>query len=144
MSKYILSTMTFSVNYSFFRHVGNLPIETAKVTIHGGASIPSAVSGRGEMIQDGEGRPLWIANGVLTPISDADYDRLKDHPIFVKHQAKGLVKVLDQDIRDNNKAIVKHTMNMEPDGFRQLNHKTLGMNIKVTTATVKAADEFRL
>lgn len=144
MSKYVLSTMTFSVNYTFFRAVGNLPVATDKITIHGGASIPSAISGRGEMISDGEGRPLWIADGVVTPISDLNADRLSAHPIFKKHQEKGYVKILDADIRDNNKAIKKHTVGMEADGFRQLNTSTISKNIKVTTSFAKTADEFRL
>ena len=68
MTKYVLSTMTNSVSYAIWGNVGDLPVMRQKVTIKGGAGLPSISSGFGEVSKDGEGSPLWTADGVITPI----------------------------------------------------------------------------
>lgn len=135
MSKYILSTMTNSVSYTVYEKIGNLPVPKKKVTIYGGANLPSLRSGFGEMTSDGQGAPMWTAAGIITPVSDADYEILKEHYLFKKHLAKGLVKPINQDIRGNH-AEVKRQVNTnmtKRDGFAQQSNDTFAQKIKVST-----------
>lgn len=132
MSIYILSTMTNSVSYAFFDRVGDLPVMRKKVTIQGGAGLPSIRSGFGEVTRDGEGSPMWTASGMITPISDEQYAALKDHVLFNKHIDGGFIKVLNQDISGNHKAVEKHVQTMNKrDEFAQLTKDTLKQRIKV-------------
>lgn len=104
MSQYVLSVMTSSVSYTFFHHpTPDNPVERAKITIRGGASLPSTKSGFGERTEDHEGTPLWTADGVVTPISEEQYAMLKEHPIFIKHEKAGLVKFVGATLTDNHK-----------------------------------------
>lgn len=131
--KFILSTMTSAVSYAFFTHAGDLPVIRAKVTIKGGANLPSANSGNGEKGEDGEGFPIWTADGIVTPITDEQYDRLKDHQLFKKHLDKGLVKVLDKDISHNHKAIQSAVRDMtQRDDFAQLTPDTIKQHSRVS------------
>lgn len=144
MSQYILSTMSAGVAYTFYRDVSGLPVVQHKILIQGGAGLASVRSGFGEMTHTGDGTPIWTADGVVTPISDADWEKLKEHPVFIKHQAKGLVKQINQDIRGNHRAVQKHAASMEQDPLRPLTKDTIAKNLKVTTASVRSEDEFRV
>jgi hypothetical protein len=136
MTQFVLSTMTNSVGYCFYTHTGDLPVLREKITIKGGAGIPSVRSGFGEMTQDGEGTPIWTADGIVTPISDEKWDRLKDHPTFKKHQAKNLVRVIDKDITGNHREVKRQVETMaKRDGFAQLNKDTIGQHTKVKIST---------
>ena len=126
MTIFVLSTQTGSVSYCFFDKIGDLPVIRDKVTIHGGAHIPSLKSGFGEMSRDGEGHPLWTADGIVTPLREERYALLKEHWLFKKHQDEGRVKVLSEDITGNHKAVVRETRTMmKADEFAQLNPETL-------------------
>lgn len=113
MSVFVISTMTDSVGYTFFRNVGDLPVPQKKILIRGGADLPSMKSGFGEMSRNSEGQPLWTASGVATPVSDSDYELLKDHWLFKKHLDSGKLKVVTHDIRDDYKAVKKEVRSME-------------------------------
>lgn len=150
MTKYVLSTMTNGVNYAFWSEVKkgqDVPVMRDKIFIHGGAGLPSLKSGVGEMTKDGEGIPMWTPAGVVTPISDERYDKLKDHPLFKKHLEGGFVKVVNQDITGNHKAIVREVASMEKnDGFAQLNAKTIKDHvraIKISTDSIDSDIQFR-
>lgn len=139
--KYILSTMTNGVSYGFFDHAGDLPVLRQKITIKGGANLPSMSSGFGEQGQDGEGFPIWTAAGVITPIKDEQYDILKDHWLFKKHLASGHVKVLADNIIGNHKAVKEHVRDMAPtDGFAQLNPKTIKNHVNIRSASVDSME----
>lgn len=144
MSKYILSKMVHDVAYTFYAGEGLNPVAIHKVRIHGGASIPSESSGLGEMSRDAEGRPLWTANGVVTTISDSDYERLKDHHVFKQHLENGLIKLINHDITGSNREIDKHAATMVDDPFAQLTPSTLKQRVKVTSGTKPESDDFRL
>jgi len=144
MSVYILSTMTAGVNYSFYKNIGDLPVLQHKILVQGGAGLASLRSGFGEQGETADGRPLWTADGVITPISDENWELLKAHPVFIKHQQKGLVKELNKDLRGNHREVQKHAAGMEVDGFRPLTKDTIAKNLKVTTASVRSEDEFRV
>jgi hypothetical protein len=79
MTHYILSTMTDSISYAFYNDVDGLPVMRDKVTIKGGTGLPSHTSGFGEVSNDGEGKPMWTPDGVVTPISDERYDQARHH-----------------------------------------------------------------
>ena len=144
MSKYILSTMVHDVAYTFYNQNKDYPAEVGKVLLRGGASIPSETSGLGEMSRDLSGKPIWTAQGVVTTVSDSDYEKLKDHKVFKDHLAGGLVKVINHDITGSNREIEKHAMAMGSDPFAQLTPSTLKQRVKVKTGTPETEDDFRL
>lgn len=144
MSKYILSTMTAAVNYCVYAMVGDMPSIRRKILIHGGASIPSEKSGFGEMSRDADGRPIWTADGVVTPVSDADYELLKENHVFKQHLAANVVKVINHDITGSQREISKNVQHMSEDGFRQLTPSTIKQRIKVTQGSQQDENDFRL
>ena len=131
MSKYILSTMTNSVAYTYYHTIDGLPTPTKKVLIHGGATLPSTVSGVGDRTNDEQGRPIWTAAGVVTPISDEAYEGLKDHHVFKRHMEAGYLQVVNHDISGSNREIDKRAATMDADGMRQLTPGTLKSKVKV-------------
>jgi hypothetical protein len=146
MTQYVLSTMTNSISYAFWAKTGDVPTIRQKITIKGGAGLPSLRSGFGEMTKDGEGIPIWTADGIVTPISDEQWDVLKDHPIFVKHQTQGFVKVINRDITGNHREVQKQIATMEKrDGFAQLNKNTIGdhTKVKISQDSLDADVQFR-
>lgn len=142
--KYIISTMTSSVAYAFYDNVQGLPIERHKIFIAGGRGIASTKSGFGEMTKNAQGQPIWTAKGLVTSVNDSDFEQLKDHPVFKKHQARGLVRVLEKDITGNHKAVAREAASMESDGFGPMNSERLGQKIKVSTQSMRQEDEFRI
>lgn len=138
---YVVSTMTSSVSYCFWKTIDGLPRIEDKITIRGGANLPSSKSGFGEMSQDGEGTPMWTAAGVVTPIRADRYNKLKDHELFKKHLERGYISITSQDITGNHKAVKKIVSGMEAvDGFAQLTPATYKQRIKITTKTKEMED----
>ena len=147
MTMYILSTMTNSVSYANWGHAGDLPVIRNKVTIKGGTGLPSISSGFGEVSKDGEGTPLWTADGVITPITDAQYELIKDHKLFKQHIEKGHIKVLEKDITGNHKAVKSAASNMQRrDGFSQLTPETLKnhVRVKISNREIEQDTQFSL
>lgn len=160
MTMYVLSTMSSAIGYCFYDQPnrnttptaknpvsGDIPVLRKKIRIHGGAGLPSLRSGFGDMEQDAEGKPLWTADGMVTPISDADYELLKDHHVFKKHLEKGLVKVINRDISDNYRAVKKEAAGMSSDPFALLNKDTLAKKVKlanVTTGSLEQESKYRI
>lgn len=144
MSVFVLSTMTQSVGYTHWKTVDGVPIQQGKIMIHGGAGIPSLRSGFGDVQANNEGQPIWTAQGIVTTITDLQYESLKAHKVFVQHVEEGLLKVISRDISKNHDAVKKYAEEMSSDAFRILNKSTLNQKIKVTTATIEAESEFRL
>lgn len=144
MNVFVLSTMTQSVGYAHWETVDGVPIQRSKIMIHGGAGIPSLKSGFGEMTQNAEGQPLWTAEGIVTSITEEQYDVLKEHKVFKQHLSDGLVKVVNKNISDNHKEVKKHAADMSHDSFRVLDSKSIKMRIKVTTDVVDKEQQFRL
>jgi hypothetical protein len=131
---YIISTMSGDVSYCFWNTIGGVPRIKDKITIRGGAGLPSVRSGFGEMSADGEGTPMWTASGIVTPLRADRYELLKDHEVFKKHVAKGLISISNRDITDNHKAVKKAVEGMEAhDGFAQLTPKNYKSKVSITT-----------
>jgi hypothetical protein len=155
MTKYVISTMTNSISYNVYDYKGVesdkgaklLPIVRSKVVIHGGAGMPSARSGFGDMAQGADGTPLWTASGVVTPVSDEKFEMLQNHWLFKKHLEAGRVKVVNSDITGNHKEVKKQVATMEKgDNFAQLNDKTIKSRVKASLATPELDNDgtFRL
>lgn len=147
MTVFVLSTMTNGVNYRTYRNLDGLPVVEKSVLVHGGTGLPSYKSGIGEMTRDEEGKPMWMADGVVTPVSDEDYAVLKDHWLFKKHLDHGHVKVLNKDIRGNHREVQKQVSDMtRRDSFAQLTPDTAAKNIKITTGkkSLEPESQFRI
>ncbi len=136
--KYVISTMSMPVAYCFYEHqqrnqvsataanpvVGDVPLLRKKIFIHGGAGLPSLKSGFGERSSDQEGKPIWTADGMVTPVDDKDFEMLMQHPLFKKHLEGGRVKVVNHDITENYKAVRKEVVHMAADPFAPLTKDT--------------------
>jgi hypothetical protein len=141
MTVYVISTMTNSISYCRYRRVGDLPILQDKVTIRGGAGLPSLKSGFGEQYTNDEGIPMWTAEGMVTPVSDENYDILKEHWLFQKHMKEGFLKVIKNDILDNHKAVKHEVVTMrKKDDFAQLTPGDV-KNRKITVKTISSEHE---
>jgi hypothetical protein len=143
MTKYVLSTMTNSVSYRNYRYVGDrhatqnqalLPIPTDTVIIRGGANRPSQKGGFGDQETDKSGNILWTPRGVVTVLTDEEYERVSQHWLFKKHMEGGYLVCLDEDISGNHKKVAKIAASMEgQDPGAQLTKETLAQRIKVKT-----------
>lgn len=80
--KTIVSKLSNDQNYTVYKQVpGGLFVPVKKVLIKGGANVANKLT-------------LLAPNGgVLTQVSDADYELLQKCPIFKKHIAAGFVYV---------------------------------------------------
>ena len=150
MSKdvYVVSKMTDSVSYCFYDTPINekdTPALRGKITIRGGAGLPSNRSGFGELGEDTQGMPLWIADGIVTRVSDSNYDRLKEHPLFQRHLKAGRLRVMEKDVSGNHKEVRKISADMpELDSHSLLNKSNIKQRVGKGTPTVKnaGADDF--
>lgn len=84
--KFLYSTLPAAQAYTAHKPSGDesLPIPTRTVMIHGGASLADH---RFET-------PL----GVLTEISEDDFEFLKTNKVFMRHAERGFIKVLDEKL----------------------------------------------
>lgn len=150
MTKYVISTMVGSVSYNVYENInqghnnGHLPVLKKSIFIQGGATLPSLRSGFGNQTQSPEGMPLWTSEGMVTPVSDDDYEILKDNKVFQKHLDLGLVKVVDHNVVGNHKKVAQITADMAQDGFRQLTPASMQGRVKVKTVAQGSGEEVRL
>lgn len=141
MTVYVLSKMTNAVSYRNYRMVGDvngkqgpLPVPTDTVIIRGGADRPSQKGGFGESAEDINGNVLWTPRGVVTKLTDDEYERVKEHWLFKKHMEGGYLAVVGSDVVDNHKKVTKIVEDMEgQDPSAQLTKSTVGQRIKVKT-----------
>lgn len=133
--KYLLSTMANAVAYTFYGEAekGALPAVKKKITVAGGAGIPSLSLGFGEMTKDQGGTPLWTPSGRVTPISEADLELLQTHHVFKRHLDASLIEIVGNDISGNHKAVSKIAAHMADDDFAPMNNSRINKQIKVTT-----------
>lgn len=146
--KYVLSTMTNSVAYAFYTTPegrDGVPAMREKITIFGGANIPSLRSGFGEMANDDEGRPIWMADGIVTAVEDSKFEILENHKLFKDHMAAGYLKVVKDDITGNHKAVKKHVVAMEKnDTYSLMTPARANSMVKVKKQEMEADTKFRL
>jgi hypothetical protein len=136
-------TYTLRGDNNTSRNAVPLPVpDPNPVLIRGGADRPSGKSGFGVRADDLNGSPLWTAKGIVTPLSDEDYDRVKDHWLFKKHLEGGFLEVLGKDISSDHKAVAKVASGMnQEDPFKQLTKDTIGQRIKVKVPSKELSQE---
>lgn len=81
MSVNIYSTLSASVEYTFYKSndVKELGIIERKILVEGGAGIANKV--------------FQTPEGLVTVVSDDDYEHLKNHQVFQMHVKNGFIKV---------------------------------------------------
>lgn len=86
MAKFICSKLSNDQKYTTWNRGSKhqLPKADKSVLIKGGSGV----------VQKGQ---LITPYGVVTEISDAQYELLKNVPSFVRHEKNGFIKVLDKE-----------------------------------------------
>lgn len=146
--------MTNSMSYRFYRTIGLenpekgprivAPVNEDTITIRGGANRPSQKLGFGDQHQDGNGNVLWTAKGVVTPITEEQYERLSGHWLFQKHLSNGRVEVVNRDVSSNHRAIARIVEDgmKASDNQSQLTKATVAQRIKVKVPMNEIAQEW--
>jgi len=80
---FVYSTLTHSYKYPIWLMHNNVPKIASSVTIQGGANLPS--------------KQLVTPKGVLTTITDEQYDRLQQNKAFQRHLKANHLKVETQE-----------------------------------------------
>lgn len=145
MTVYVLSKMTNAVSYRNYRYIGDanatqnqslLPVPTDTVIIRGGADRPSQKGGFGDTSTDPSGNVLWTPRGVVTKLTDEEYARVKEHWLFKKHMAKGMLAIVNESEANSHKKISRIVEDMEgQDPGALLRKETIAQKIKVKTPT---------
>jgi hypothetical protein len=150
---FILSTMTNAVNYRVYRTIGEnnpskgprivAPVTAEDIIIRGGANRPSTKSGFGDRSEDINGNVLWHARGVITPIEEDQYERLKGHWLFQKHLEGKFVEVISGRDAASHDSVKKVAVQMnQQDPHAQLTKETVAQRIKVKTPAKDIAQEW--
>jgi hypothetical protein len=81
MANYIYSTMTDSVNYTFYEQNENRDVNTIikQILIKGGANLPD--------------KHFITPLGVVTSVSDDDLEWLESNPVFQQHKKAGFITI---------------------------------------------------
>jgi len=96
MAKFIYSTLTSGQAYTTYKKGGgDLPIRDATVHIDGGSNVAD--------------KHFMTKIGVLTQITDAQYEAIKDNYDFKLHCENGFIKVLDAKYDPENIAADQET-----------------------------------
>jgi hypothetical protein len=94
MSVTIYSTLSAPVAYNIFvpkKNKNDLNKIAQKILIKGGANISD--------------KNLYTPKGIVTHIEDEEFEILKDHPTFIRHEKAGFIK-FDKGMKTNvDKAI---------------------------------------
>lgn len=100
---YVTSKMAAGVTYAFYAQGANkINIVTDEITINGGADVINK-------------RSLETPSGVVTEITDEQYDKLKSHSLFRQHLEDGYITVLGTE-REAKKA----DKDLKEDASKQL------------------------
>lgn len=84
MSKFIYSTLTLSSEYvDWHLSPGKLPRPGKRVRIQGGANVPD--------------KTLITPRGVVTKVTDEDYEFLRENRVFKLQVANGNIRVEDRE-----------------------------------------------
>ena len=100
---YVTSKMAAGVTYAFYAQNDNrINIVTDEITINGGADVINK-------------RSLETPSGVVTEITEEQYEKLKTHPLFRQHLENGALAVLGTE-----KEAKTADKNLKEDVSRQL------------------------
>lgn len=87
---HIASTLSTGMDYTFYKPTqegDNINTVHHTVTLKGGANVAQRGTAN-----------LYTADGIVTHITDEDYDLLKTNEVFKLHEKNGFVKVLKSKI----------------------------------------------
>lgn len=89
---YVISTLSNDQLYCNYADRKDVKVVTKEILIKGGANIQNR-------------RTLLASNeGVITPVSEADFAELEKNPLFKFHQERGFIKVRKTNESDARKA----------------------------------------
>lgn len=110
MTKYIMSKMTSNVNYTIYAKApSGLPVVKQIITVRGGADVIDK-------------KTLVTPEGVLTVISDDEYNKLYLNPIFRRHLERGMISVSSNETNaeKTSKTLTKDTSaQLTPKDYRK-------------------------
>lgn len=120
MTKYITSRMAANVNYAVYTKAANgLNKVQQIITIKGGADVADKMT-------------LVTPEGIVTPISDDEFDKLQDSPVFRRHVERGMIKV-----SANERNAEKSSPELTKDASAQLTPKDYKKHGKRKPKTAK-------
>ena len=94
MTVYVISTLSSGVDYCFYKTAANgSQIIDRTISLNGGANVVNY-------------RTLLTPKGIVSSITDEEYELLKEHPVFKIHLQNGFVKVVKKSPADVDKAVV--------------------------------------
>ena len=105
--KFVVSTMAADVEYVVYKHTAdgkelrNTPLRSVRIK-----------GGQGVMMRKTLVTP---ENGVVTPVSAEEADILKNHPVFLKHEKRGFVRLVDYESERKTAQLVNSEMEKEDD-----------------------------
>lgn len=103
MTVFITSRLASGVDYAFYEKGPNGINQVKKIiSINGGSDVINK-------------KTLLTPTGVVTELTKADLDELKEHPVFIQHLEEGYIT-----INDNEKAADKAGEKLEKDKSSQL------------------------
>lgn len=92
---YVISTMSNDNVYAIYEKREDVNVVAKSILIKGGANVQDK-------------RILQVSSvGVTTPITEEDYNLLKDNPVFKLHQDKGFIKVVQSNESEAKKKAEK-------------------------------------
>lgn len=84
-SIFVYSTLTCSQAYTPYQMSGgDIPVPQKSILIHGGTNVPN--------------KNLITPQGVMTEITPAEYEQLKDIDLFKLHQENGFITVSERKV----------------------------------------------
>lgn len=92
---YVISTLSNDQNYCVYADRQDVKVVVKEILIKGGANVQNR-------------RTLIASNqGVITPVTEADFADLEKNPVFKMHQEKGFITVRKTNESDARKASEK-------------------------------------
>lgn len=121
MTKYVFSTLPAANQYTVYTKDGNgMPVPDKSITIKGGAGVADR---RGDT-------PL----GVMTELTDAEYDLIKDNAAFRRHVERKFIIVSSEKLDAEN---VAADQNRESPDKPVTDDELAAENVKATTSGKK-------
>ena len=114
--KYVVSRLSAGVEYTLYEEIaGGKQVATGSIFVMGGAKVANK-------------KTLVTPQGVVTPVSDAQAEQLKRHPLFKIHEANGNVKILEKDPVDADNAATDldgdKGAQLTPEDYKKTGKKT--------------------
>lgn len=137
MAVYILSTFAHSIDYTVYGEAppNAIPPVRRVITIRGGADIASETNPFGVASKTEEGRVLWTPAGIVTSVSDADYELLKGISAFRVHMDAGMLKLVNANVQNDHDKVERETRSMSKDEHGVMNASNVAKRVKSQSAS---------